>query len=577
MSVKISRLAGIVLLAGFLVFILGACNKGSGATSGTAGSAVRAKGTLPLVDKKTTISVFLQESGNANIVSSYAYADNLFTKKVTDDTNIDFNFTVASIANRREQLNVLLNAGNYPEIIITDALGYGELVYYAGQGIFRSLDEYDPLSYPNIKAAFDEYPALNQKLRSNDGKLYALPSVNDCLHCIYSGGRMWFYLPWAKDNNMKMPETTAEFTDYLRWIKNTDLNGNGKHDEIPLAFEGKQYFEFFVAFLAKPFMPFVLSGSYFGLALDNNKVVEQYKDPRFRDALKYMASLYQEGLILPDAFSMTEDQLRALATADTPVLGVLGSPWKNNYTVNPSVRFLQYFELRALKGPNGEQHANNQDPWSILTPTYFITDKAKDPALAIALYDYFINFDVEMDSYIGPKGTAWDTNVTPGSMSILNLPATHRLLTTYGSQGFNTTWDQAAPMIRDKKFRGGEEAVNVPDMLDFIRNGNLSLLDALLQNMSFTNEGFWYLTSAENEKWALPQSAFIPPIAFSDDDNTKIADINAVLVDYKKQAMVEFITGKRNINSDNDWNNYLAELDRNGSTQMAQIIQKYIK
>jgi putative aldouronate transport system substrate-binding protein len=560
-------------LACLVLFSMAACKKDSGAAAASSGP--RARGSLPLVDTKTTVSLFLGESGNANVVSSYTYADNAFTKKVTDDTGIEFDFTIGSIANKREQLNVLLSAGNYPEILITDTLGYSELVYYAGQGIFKALDEYDPFGYPNIKAAFDEYPAMNEKLRSNDGKLYAFPSVNDCLHCIYSGGRMWYYLPWAQANNLKMPETLDEFTEYLRFIKNTDINGNGRRDEIPLAFEGRQYLPHFIAFMSKPFMPFVLSGDYFGLSLDNNKVMEQYKDPRFREALKYMTSLYSEGLILADSFSMTEDQLRAVATSDTPILGVIGSPWKNNYTVNPSVRFLEYFELRALEGPGG-RHANNQDPWSIIVGSYFITDKAKDPELAVALYDYFINFDVQLDSYIGPKGVAWE-DASPGTLSILNLPASHRMLASYGSQPFNATWDQAAPMIRNKKFRGGEEASGVPDMVDFLTNNNLSLLEPLLQNMSFTNEGFWYLTSAMNEAWALPQSSFIPPIAFSDDDNARISDINAVLKPYKEQAIVEFITGRRNINSDSDWNNYLSELDRNGSAEMAELIQKYIK
>jgi putative aldouronate transport system substrate-binding protein len=563
----------VIALVSVLLLSLGACKgKSDGASSGS--SAARVKGSLPLVDKKTTVKVFLGESGGANVVSSYKYADNAFTKRVTDDTNIEIDWIIGSAANKREQLNVLLSAGDYPEILITDTLSYSDLVYYAGQGILRSLDEFDPLSYPNIKAAFDEYPDMPQKLRSNDGKMYALPSVNDCLHCIYSYGRMWYYMPWIRDNGRTAPETTEEFTEYLRWVKNTDLNKNGRQDEVPLAFE-KGSLKNFIAFLAKPFMPFVYS-SYFGLSLENGKVVEQYKDPRFREALKYIAGLYKEGLILPDSFAMTQDELRSIQTSDTPILGVLGSPWKNNYTVQPSVRWAEVFELRALKGPNGEQNAGNGDPWSIMSPSFFITDKCKDPELAIALYDYLINFDVQMDSYIGPKGTAWE-DATPCTLSILNIPASHRMFVTYGSQPFNATWDQASPMIRNKRFRGGEEATAVPDMIEFLTTGKASLVEPLVNNMSFTNEGLWYLTSAMNEKWTMPASVFIPPLAFNDTDNARYSDINATLDPFKDQAITEFITGIRNINSDSDWNTYLAELDRVGSAEMASIIQKYIK
>jgi putative aldouronate transport system substrate-binding protein len=563
------------VLIGALLSGMGACKKDSAAVSPASSGAARVKGSLPLADGKTTLNMFLAESGGANVVASYAYADNRFTKKVVDETGVNLNITVGSAANKREQLNVLLSAGDYPEVLITDTLNFNDLVYYAGQGILTPLDEYDPLSYPNIKAAFDEYPALNQRLRSNDGKMYALPSVNDCLHCIYSGGRYWYFMPWIRDNGLKMPETLDEFTEYLRYVKTRDLNGNGRQDEIPMAFE-KARVNNAIAFLSSPFMPFVITGTYFGLALDNGKVTEQYKDPRFRDALKYMTGLYREGLILADSFSMSQDQLRALASADTPILGIIAAPWKNGYTVQPSERIMEFFELRALAGPTGERHAGNQDPWSILSASYYITDKCKDPELAVALYDYFINFEVMLDSYIGPKGEAW-VEAAPGTKSILNLPASHRFIATYGSQPFNATWDQAAPMIRNKKFRGGEEAEGVEDMIRWLETGDPSLRDPLLNNAAFTNEGTWYLTSTMNEPWTLPQSVFIPPIAFDDNDNARISDINAVLNDFKQQAMVEFITGVRNINDDGAWNTYLAELDRLGSAELATIIQKYIK
>jgi hypothetical protein len=75
----------------------------------------------------------------------------------------------------------------------------------------------------------------------------------------------------------------------------------------------------------------------------------------------------------------------------------------------------------------------------------------------------------------------------------------------------------------------------------------------------------------------MPDSLFIPPAAFSDDDNARLSDINAMLEEYKTQAFVEFITGARNINNNADWNTYLSDLDRLGAAEMVQIRQKYLK
>ena len=50
----------------------------------------------------------------------------------------------------------------------------------------------------------------------------------------------------------------------------------------------------------------------------------------------------------------------------------------------------------------------NKDPWNIFYPGMMVTDRCSDPNLAVALYNYMIDFEVSMDGYIGPKGEAWD-------------------------------------------------------------------------------------------------------------------------------------------------------------------------
>jgi putative aldouronate transport system substrate-binding protein len=388
-------------------------------------------------------------------------------------------------------------------------------------------------------------------------------------------GRIWYFMPWIRDNGRKVPETTEEFTDYLRWVKSGDPNGNGIADEIPMAFDTGDIRNV-IAYFAKPFMPFVNTGSYFGLALDNYRnIIEQYKDPNFRESLKYLAGLYKESLILPDSFTMTRDQIKALSTSSTPILAVEAISWKTDSTPQTAERWIETFNLPPLRGPSGQRNAGNQDPWSIMGAMYIITDKCKNPELAIALYDYFLNFDVELDGYIGPKGTAWD-DPDLGTTSLMGGEPYYKLLVAQGRQTNNTSWDQANPMIRSSKFRLGEQAVGAPEAKRWLETGDPSLRDFLLPNMSYAEE-MWYFTSLENSKYAMPTELFIPPLSISDDDNARVSDILATLETYKDQVMVEFITGVRNINSDTDWNNYLAELDRQGSAEYVSILQKYIK
>jgi hypothetical protein len=87
----------------------------------------------------------------------------------------------------------------------------------------------------------------------------------------------------------------------------------------------------------------------------------------------------------------------------------------------------------------------------------------------------------------------------------------------------------------------------------------------------------WYLTAQQHQKYAKPESMFIPPLAVGEADAARLSDINAVLNPYKDQVFAEFITGVRDASNNTAWNAYLAELDRLNSKEILTIKQKYLK
>ena len=66
----------------------------------------------------------------------------------------------------------------------------------------------------------------------------------------------------------------------------------------------------------------------------------------------------------------------------------------------------------------------------------------------------------------------------------------------------------------------------------------------------------------------------IPPLAFTGDDGDAYARMSTAVSDYAKNAIVEFITGTRDI--DADWDGYLADLERLQYRDMLDLIQKTI-
>jgi putative aldouronate transport system substrate-binding protein len=324
--------------------------------------------------------------------------------------------------------------------------------------------------------------------------------------------------------------------------------------------------------IAKAYMPFIYSDQYYGLALYDKKVTEQYRLEEFREALRYLNSLFREGLILEDSFTMTRDQLQTLGeNPGAPVLGVALVEMSNHPVIQGSERWFDFFLLPVLQGPSGQQNGPNKDPWSILSPGMFVTDKCSRPDLAVALYDYFLNPEIMLTGNIGQKGVAWD-DPDSGALSILGTPALYKSLGS--GKLLNATWDQQNPMIRSNSFRLGTQANDVETALSFIKTGDPALKARLLKNPSY-NEVANYHMAMTHVPYGIPAKYFIPPLVLNDDDNTRIADINAVLNSYKEQTMVEFITGKRSL--DEGWASYLAELNHLGSGELAAIIQKYIK
>jgi putative aldouronate transport system substrate-binding protein len=561
-------------MIGTLVFAGGGQgnSQSSSARPGTVGGGGKKYSSLPFVaDKSMTFTMFIP-LGYIQNITSYDYKDNTYTRELMDTTGINLEFIAVPEAERAARLNLLLSSGDYPDIINDRNISFSDMCYWASQGVFVPLDDYHVLEYPNIKTAFTEYPALNQKIRAGDGKLYALPKVDDAIWSTFQRGRGWYFMPWVRDNNRKVPATLDELTTYLRWIRDNDVNGNGsKDDEVPLAFNNIQNG---TAFFAKSFMPFVYDSTGFGLALYSGKITEQYRMNEYREALKYMASLYKEKLIKEDVFTMSGDQLKALTLSPTPRLGVLLDGYAHNITGTSDARWVETFMLPPMNGPSGKHWSTNREPWGILQAGMFITSKCKDPELVVAMYDYMLTLEMYLNGK-NQKGKSW-VDPDSGAVGLDGKPALYKRLVAETKMPANTLWYVQNAMFMNKVRRYGEQAEGMEQIGQWLKNGRKDLRETVLASPSYLLGNLIYFSGLD-ESNAIPDGYFIPPIALSDADNKRIADINAVLNPYKDQTIAEFVTGIRDITSDSAWNAYLADLDRMGSKDLVAIYQKYIK
>ena len=562
----------VMFLAAALVFG-GGSNQPAGAAQKSQMDG-RVKGSLPLSDGSVTFSVFM--GGLSNFVTSFDYADNAMTKKLTDETGIKLDIIASSTTDANTRRNVLFSSGDYPDLVLGNYISRDFMTTYANEGILIPLDEYNPTDYPRIKALWEEYPSVYSVIRGSDGKIHALPAINDCQHCVDDGARVFSYMPWLRDNyNNKIPTNLDEFITYLRYVRDNDINGNGdKNDEIPFLFRGDQQRRP-IALFAKMFMPFV-TGPDWGYTMENGNVIAQYKDPRFREALKVMNQLYRENLIYHDSFSTNANQLIALVESEFPTVAMMVGQHLSGMTYGTGERRIDYNLMQVLAGPTGLRYGSNNHPWWVVNLGLFITDKCKDPALAIAMYDYLLRTDVALGTYIGLKGEAWD-DADPGTLGINGQPALYKYLITWNGpdQKVNMGWNQQGTFPQSLSFRLGEQAMGFDIVKRWMQTGDPSLRNQILNNPSYFETHNYLSLEGRRELW-MPIDVFVPPFTANVVDTAKLADINTPLNSFIDQACAQFITGDRDINNEAAWNAYLQELDRMGAAEKVSIIQKYV-
>lgn len=537
--------------------------------------AVNPKGVFPIVKEGETVelTIFVATPG---LVSTFDAPDNLYTQWLEEQTGLKLHFVTCSQADEEQKVSLLLNTNDYPDIIFTQKITTATAALYAAEGVFIPLNDLYEEYGDNLAVQYEEYPLSWDRGLDAEGNLICLTNINDCLHCNVSGGRAWYYQPFMKAyqeaTGKEVPQTTAEYKDYLIWIRDNDVNGNGDTtDEIPLATfdEGLDCFR---RWAANSFLPYPDKG----YAVVDGKYEAQFLKDEFRDSLRYVSDLYNEGLILKDSFTITKEDLIRVGESEEMVLASAATEWNNDWLEKFGVsgRFFYSWLLPTLAGPEGVQYTYQIGPESPVINYAFITDKCKNPDAAFRLIDFMKSFEGTINGYIGPKGVCWD-EPDEGALGINGEPALYKLLVNYGVQPMDAGWDQTNADYRSSAFRLGEQATGIERIFEFLETGDPAILEEV-KDLPAYNEAVNYYFAEQEKEHFLP-AEFIPKtMILSEDESTTVADIEAVLNAYLDQAYVEFATGVRDINDDAAWETYVNDCLNMGVQTICDIYTSHL-
>lgn len=489
--------------------------------------------------------------------------DNAFTKLLEEKFDIDFDWQTTtydgSVAGEKRQVS--LASGDYPDAYFlvpwVDAFSRSEVLKYGQQGLLVPLEDLIDEYAPNLKERFEEKPDWKQSVTAPDGHIYAITQWTECFHCSYPS-KLWVNSTWLDKLGLDQPTDTEELREMLRAFKNDDPNGNGKADEVALsASSGEPVINYFMN--AFTYAPYGSPTSPPPMVLDGDQVTLSATTDGWREGLKYISSLADEGLIDTASFTQNGESLRALGdNAEAEILGAAAvlHPYEIVTQDSPDGRDTHYDAVPPVKGPDGTQYATYRSPISSLG-MFALTNKSSEEERiqAIKAIDYLVTDEGDKLGAMGPEGEAW-VPAEPGDVALdPELEPTFKPLTY--DETSNSAWRSMAQYWDSLEFRNSQvvpEDIYAPDGYE------RRLLEA-------TN---LYEPFAPDESLVFPSEKLWP----NPDTSAEIAELQTNIATYITQAQAEFVTGQRDINDDGAWQSYIDDLNGLGVDRYLELQQE---
>ncbi|MGI5894938.1 MAG: hypothetical protein ACOX6P_10160 [Candidatus Merdivicinus sp.] len=517
---------------------------GSGYTSAT-GIPISAPGELPIVEDTYNLDVFIRPG---DIID---FSTNTAVLAMEELTNVHLDMTVAPDDSFSEKLNLLLNSGEYPSVIMSAGFSNADLVKYGTkEKIFIPLNDLIETHGVTIKERWEEHPSWKTDMITPDGNIYGIPSTDSGIvgHSAVPF-KCWINTDWLEVLNLDIPETTEEFREVLLAFKNNDPNGNGEADEISLTGATGTW-------AGLPYLYLMNAFGYYDetlLMLKDNVFTGTANQDYIKEGLIYINGLYNEGLLDPAAFTQNEQQMSAIGNnAGNAIMGAV-TCGHLGMAISPNdiERSKMYSCLAPLEGPNGYRGIPFRTELQLSGAKWVITDACKDPEIAIKWADAFCREDITVRMQVGEKGQTWD-DADPNTVGMDGkTPATRKYLqfSTSGEGGQN--------------YKFGSQR-----LLETNWKGTFQVVGDIRDPSNY--EAFLYQETEKLRPYAADVQQ-IPAFYLDEDQSARLSQLSTPLVDYVRSSFVEFITGKKNI--ENDWQAYVDGLENLNYSEYIEMYQ----
>lgn len=474
-------------------------------------------------------------------------------KRLQEKTNVEIEWTAIQGDQWGDKIPLnMANPKTLTDFIFTAGFGDSDLLKYADQGIIIPLEEYIDAYMPNLSAVFEKYPEYRTMSTDSEGHIWALPWIEQLgsgKTAIQTIDNMSFInKKWLDFLGLEMPTTVDEFEQVLIAFRDhaSELQAEFNIDGsiIPMSCivnDGGQ----------DPCILINGFGEGYGDAdkgrhiavTDDLKVICSATQQGFKDGIAWLHSLYEQGLIDPEAF--TQEWSTYVSKGKSGRYGVCFS-----WDVANVDNLQDWVPLPALTAdtrnitPQNGSFTSGYDRGRCV-----VTAVAENPALVCAWLD-------QMYDPFQSAQNNWGTYGEDDDFDIFELGENEN-----GEEMLkHAPLGDASPVeVREAEAVGGPLAI-----LDEYYGVYVTCPDDAQYRLDWIKD---YYTPDMNTKYVYPN------VFMSQEDTEELSNLQA---DIQKTINANKSDWIMNGFTDADWDQYLKDLDAYGLQDYLAIFQKYL-
>lgn len=530
--------------------------------------------TLAVAEEKVTVSLLTTRNSTA----TNDIEDVWFFKYLAQKMNVDFELEQTLETDQR--ISLMFASDSVPDLVWGIRLSNNDVMVYGMQEgmLLNWKDLITPELMPNTYQAMQDYPDAFTASTAPDGNIYTLPMITGSSYYTNTGTfsaaiRMYINKDWMDACGItELPTTLDEYLEVLRTFKEKDPMGLGENN-IPLI--GNQEKDKTFVWNALGFHGTATQAYGTSFDLKDNQLVLPCYTEEAKEFITFYNTLYNEGLISPDYFTLDQTAARGLmASGVCGVLGdstlaAIGDAWSSWIALSPLTSDVNDVAVAAF------------NPGYSVGQLY-ASAYTEHPEVLARIVDYMYSDEGALYYNYGPmKGTEETLGVVDGwyydennritTDKVVNGEFTdiseyaYQYIKSYSSApGRFDHYSQTAAAMAGIEFPGKE--MTIVDKLTGAEIPSL-IMDVYTDD---NNDGHWRITQSEAMIDHLT-AVRLPDVYLTAEQNQRVADLSTVINDYVTAESAKFIVGTRPLS---ELDAYFEELKSLGIEEYIAIYQE---